>query len=115
MVDLPPTPLPKFAVFHKIFAGFSGVALRQLQSGLQMPAFPLAAGMDLEPEAGIAGSCKRAIHCALFTVACTGGCASLYPAGMSKCDGSTGADEKFEVVICVSIRIEFAACAWAAF
>jgi hypothetical protein len=29
----------------------------------------------------------------------------LYPAGTSKCDGSTGADEKFDVVICVSIRM----------
>jgi hypothetical protein len=32
-------------------------------------------------------------------------CTCLYPAGTSKCDGSTGADEKFDVVICVSIRM----------
>ena len=37
----------------------------------------------------------------------------LYPAGTSKCDGSTGAEEKFDVVICVSIRIALVGCPWA--
>ena len=38
-------------------------------------------------------------------------CTSLYPAGTSKCDGSTGADEKFEVLIWVSIKMALVGCA----
>ena len=46
-------------------------------------------------------------YCALgapgAAAVCTATC--LYPAGISKCEGSTGADEKLEVVIWVSIRM----------
>ena len=44
-------------------------------------------------------------YCARAGGGWVGGVTCLYPAGTSKCDGSTGEDEKFDVVICVSIRI----------